>query len=219
MLYYATTQRASGRQCISTTVATTPAGPFKDLSTGPLVCQLSLGGSIDPYPIVDSDGAAYLLWKSDGNAIGQPTSLWSRRLSPNGLGWQPSSSPVRLLSEHPGTWQAPAIEGPAMVRSGTAYYLFYGAGRWNARSSGVGYAVCDSPLGPCADQAPSAPWLGTGPNATPAGPQGPTLFTDLDGALRLGFAGWSGRVGYPKGGVRAAWTGHLTFPGGHPILD
>src|SRR5437016_12398839 len=87
---------------------------------------------------------SYLLWKSDGNAIGQPTSLWSRRLSPNGLGWQPSSSPVRLLSEHPGTWQAPAIEGPAMVRSGTAYYLFYGAGRWNPRSSGVGYAVCDS---------------------------------------------------------------------------
>src|SRR5437016_6991029 len=33
---------------------------------------------------------SYLLWKSDGNAIGRPTSLWSRRLSPNGRGWQRS---------------------------------------------------------------------------------------------------------------------------------
>jgi beta-xylosidase len=48
LLYYTTTQAASGRQCISVATASTPAGPFRDRSKGPLVCQLSQGGSIDP---------------------------------------------------------------------------------------------------------------------------------------------------------------------------
>jgi hypothetical protein len=219
VLYYTARHRAAGRQCISAAVAPTPAGPFKDVSAGPLVCQLSLGGSIDPYPFVDRDGTAYLLWKSDGNAIGQPTSLWSRQLSPDGLGWPSSSTPVRLLDERPGTWQAPAIEGPAMVRTGATYDLFYGAGRWNSRSSGIGYATCDSPLGPCTDRTASGPWLRTGHDGGPVGPQGPTIFTDSHGDVRLGFAGWVGPVGYRNGGARAVWTGRLAFPGGVPTFS
>ena len=39
-----------------------------DMSTAPLIYQLSLGGSIDPSPFVDADGAAYLVWKADANA-------------------------------------------------------------------------------------------------------------------------------------------------------
>jgi beta-xylosidase len=215
VLYYTTTEAASGRQCISVATATKPTGPFRDRSSGPLVCQRSQGGSIDPYPFVDPSGALYLVWKSDDNAIGQPTSLWSRRMSSDGLGWALFSGATRLLAEQPTDWHVP-IEGPAMVWSQNRYYLFYGGGAWNSAESGIGYATCNGPLGPCVDQTQAQPWLGTG--ATDAiGPQGPTVFTDRTGALRLGFSGWAGTVGYP-GGVRALWTGLLHFTNGQPTL-
>jgi beta-xylosidase len=208
LLYYTTTERASRRQCISVATAAKPAGPFHDASTGPLVCQRSQGGSIDPYPFADSKGALYLLWKSDDNAVGEPTALWSRQLASGGVDWASGSRAVRLLNERPSKWHVP-VEGPAMVRSGSRYYLFYGGGRWNSGASGIGYATCTSPLGPCADETERVAWLKTG--ATDAvGPQGPTVFTDRSGDLRIGFSGWAGTTGYPDG-VRAFWTGRLRF--------
>jgi beta-xylosidase len=215
LLYYTTTHASTGRQCISVATASTPTGPFRDRSSGPLVCQLSQGGSIDPYPFVDPAGRLYLLWKSDDNAVGQATSLWSRRLTSDGLGWSWGSKAVRLLGEQPTGWHVP-MEGPAMVWSGNRYYLFYGGGPWYSEASGIGYATCTSPTGPCVDQTPATPWLATGAT-TAVGPQGPAVFRDLSGALRLGFSGWAGTVGYPAG-VRALWTGLLRFTNGQPTL-
>jgi beta-xylosidase len=215
VLYYTTTEASSGRQCISVATAATPTGPFGDSSTGPLLCQRSQGGSIDPYPFVDPRGALYLIWKSDNNALGQETALWSRQLRSDGLNWAPFSRTVQLLGEQPTGWHVP-IEGPAMVWSQNRYYLFYGGGAWNSAGSGIGYATCKGPLGPCVDRTAAVPWLATG--ATDAvGPQGPTVFTDLTGTLRIGFSGWSGTVAYP-GGVRAVWTGPLRFTNKQPTL-
>jgi beta-xylosidase len=213
-LYYTTTERASRRQCISVATATKPAGPFTDSSTEPLVCQRSQGGSIDPYPFADPSGL-YLLWKSDENAGGKPTALWSRQLASDGQAWASGSKAVQLLDERPSRWHVP-IEGPAMVRAKGRYLLFYGGGRWNSGASGIGYAICKSPLGPCADETERLAWLAT--DATDAvGPQGPTVFTDRNGSLRIGFAGWAGTTGYPDG-VRAFWTGRLRFADGHPTI-
>jgi len=53
--------RTAERQCISRAVSDNPAGPFVDERSEPLVCQLELGGSIDPSPFVDADGTPYLL--------------------------------------------------------------------------------------------------------------------------------------------------------------
>ena len=51
-------------------MAATPARePFIDRSSEPLIFQHRRGGSIDPSPFVDDDGRAYLLWKSDDNAL------------------------------------------------------------------------------------------------------------------------------------------------------
>ena len=215
LLYYTTTEAATGWQCISVATATAPTGPFTDSSSGPLVCQRSQGGSIDPYPFVDPKGSLYLLWKSDNNRLGDPTSFWSRQLRSDGLGWAAFSRTAQLLDEQPTSWHVP-IEGPAMVVSQNRYYLFYGGGPWDSAGSGIGYATCKGPLGPCTDQSPALAWLATG--ATEAvGPQGPTIFTDLTGALRIGFSGWAGTPGYP-GGVRAFWTGPLGFTNRKPTL-
>jgi beta-xylosidase len=215
LLYYTVRHQSSGRQCVSVAPAKEPDGPFRDTSSAPLVCQRSLGGSIDPAVFTDSSDTTYLLWKSDDNALGRKTSLWARPLATGGLVFDRSSVPVRLLTQS-ARWQAPAIEGPSMVRSGDTYYLFYGAGGWDSSTSGIGYATCPSPLGPCTDRSTDGPWLDDDPDGdAPVGPQGPSVFMDRSGRTRLGFAGWNGRVGYPRG-VRSLWIAPLSFTGGVP---
>jgi beta-xylosidase len=217
LLYYTVRQTSSGRQCVSVATAAAPAGPFTDASDGPLVCQLSHGGSIDPSVFTDARGTAYLLWKSDDNALGQKTSLWSRPLAADGAGFARFSVPVRLLTQT-AAWQAPAIEGPSMVEASRGFYLFYGAGDWKSSSSAIGYATCASPLGPCTDRSTVGPWLASGTDgAPPIGPQGPAVFVDGKGRTRLAFAAWNGPVGYPLG-ARALFTAPLSFPNGRPTL-
>ena len=128
----------------------------------------------------------------------------------------PGTSPTLLLSQS-AAWQAPAIEGPAIVRNGSTYYLFYGANSWNSSSSGIGYATSRSLLGPYTNQSPFGPWLGSTGKAT--GPQGPMIFS-AGGATRMAFAAWSGPVGYQNGGVRALWIGTLGFRWwGTPVIS
>jgi beta-xylosidase len=218
VLYYTARFEAAGRQAISVATASDPAGPFVDRSSGPLVFQAERGGSIDPSPFLDTDGTAYLLWKSDDNALHKPTVLWGRLLAPGGVGFAWWSSSRRLLTQT-AAWQAPALEGPTMVKSGKTYFLFYGANDWNSSRSAIGYATCSGPLGPCVDRSTTGPWFATNPGGTaPVGPQGPTLFTDVTGNLRLGFAAWNGVVGYPAG-ARALWTARLSFANGKPVLN
>ena len=220
VLYSTVEQASTGRQCITRATASSPTGPFTDSSTGPLVCQLTLGGSIDAYAFTDAGGTPYLLWKSDNNALGKPTTLWGQQLSADGLSFASGSSAVALVNESTTSpWQPPAIEGPAMVASGGTYYLFYGGGAWASSKSAIGYATCSSPLGPCRDQTVLSPWYATAKNGSPpVGPQGPTVFTDLSGQLRLGLSGWNGTVGYGNGGVRSFWIGALGFSRGKPVL-
>jgi beta-xylosidase len=217
VLYYTARQTWSGRQCVSMATGTAPGGPFTDTSQAPLVCQLSLGGSIDPSVFTDAQGTSYLLWKSDNNADGRRTSLWAQPLAADGAGFARSSAPVRLLTQT-AAWQAPAIEGPSMVQWGKTYVLFYGAGDWSSSTSAIGYAACQSPLGPCTDRSTAGPWLATDPDGDPpVGPQGPGVFVDRTGRTRLSFAAWNGPVGYPVG-VRSLWTAPLSFVGGIPTL-
>ena len=213
VMYYTVRDAAYGRQCISTAVSATPGGPFSDASTGPLVCQLGHGGSIDSNPFVTSTGALYLLWKSDDNAIGQPTELWSQPLAAGGLavGGRPS-----LLLTESRAWQSPAIEGPTMVASQGVDYLFYGAGNWNSAGAAIGYATCRSPAGPCTNASVLGPWVGT--HGAAVGPSGPATFTTTAGGLEMAYHAWTGGVGYQNGGVRSLWIDTLSFRQGRPVL-
>jgi hypothetical protein len=74
-----------------------------------LVCQTHLGGSIDPHPFVDAGGSAYLLWKADSNAMGQPSTMFAQQLRPDGLAL--TGQPSALLSSG-AAWEEPLIENP-----------------------------------------------------------------------------------------------------------
>ena len=209
LMYYTAHDPSLGHQCVSVATASTPAGPFTDGASGPLICQSTNGGSIDPNPYLDpSSGQLVLLWKSDDNSVGQTTHLWGQPLTANGLAFAPGTSPSLLLSQT-AHWQAPAIEGPTIAVHNGRYYLFYSANNYASSSSGIGYAVSSSLLGSYSNQSWFGPWLGSRGNAT--GPQGPSVFTDASGSLRLAFAAWDGKVGYNNGGVRSLWIGSLSF--------
>jgi beta-xylosidase len=219
IMYYTVHDSSLGVQCISVATSTTANGPFTDTSHAPLLCQTRKGGSIDPNPYLDTaTGKLYMLWKSDDNSFGAGhlTNLWGQQLAADGLSLV-AGKPSHLLSES-ATWQSPAIEGPAMIRNGGTYFLFYGANNFDTANSGIGYATSSSPVGPFTNHSVAGPWLGTTGNAK--GPQGPMLFTDGSGATRMAFAAWYGVVGYENGGVRSLWIGTLGFTAaGTPTLS
>jgi beta-xylosidase len=213
-LFYTARHRPSGRQCISVATAPVPDGPFRDTSQDPLVCQVDRGGSIDPDPFVDIDGTTYLLWKSDDNALGRKTAIWSQRLDPSSLTL--TGEPVTLLKQDR-AWEVPLVEGPAMVRAAGSYFLFYGAGWWESSSAAIGYAVCETPLSGCSKKTRKGPWLAS--SSVVSGPAGPAFFTGTDGKLRIAYHGWTpGRVGYAIGGHRSLWIDRVDIVDGVPRI-
>jgi len=224
LLYYAVRYETAGRQAISLAAAPDPAGPFTDRSEAPLIFQEDRGGSIDPSPFVDADGTAYLLWKSDDNAIGGTASLWGAPLEPDGR--QLAGPPVELLRQDAG-WEEPLIEAPSLARVGRVqgsgdvpddeYVLFYSGGWWESDAYGIGYATGRSPLGPFRKETADRPCLASEPGM--AGPGGAEVFTDVAGAWHVAFHAWTPpHIGYDDGGVRSLWIEPLSFEDGHPRI-
>ncbi len=211
VMYYTGRSAAAGRQCISVATSATPSGPFTDTSSSPFICQLDEGGSIDPRPYLAPDGVWYLLWKSEGNALGRPTHLWGQRLTCDGRALV--GAPARLLSGRC-AWQAHVIEGPDMVLVGGVHYLFYSGGNWESSAASIGYATCASPLGPCHNASTTRPWMASHGDAL--GPSGPVFFVGHDGMTRMAYHAWTPVVGYANGGARSLWIDTVSFGGDRP---
>jgi hypothetical protein len=210
--YYTVRDAASHRQCISRAVAATPVGPFHDDSAGPLVCQLEHGGSIDPSPYVDTDGRAYLLWKSEGLGGAAAPTLWSQELTADGLGL---TGPARPLISVDRSFERGVVEGPSMLRDGDRYFLVYAAGDWNAGAYATAYASCTAPTGPCT-KPDDGRVLRSGPQL--AGPGGAEVFRDRDGALWAVFHAFSEpNVGYPSS--RYMHIARLRVVDGRIVID
>jgi hypothetical protein len=183
VLYFATQDAASGLECIGRATSSRPEGPYVDRSSAPLVCQQSLGGSIDPSVVRDSKGTAYLLWKNDGNAQNDPVSLWEQRLSPDGLRLLGTAN--RLLgADEP--WQKGIVESPAMLAASKGgWWLFYSGGFWRSRDYATGLAYCATIEGPCRETS-TAPFLASGP--TELSPGGLDTFIDSRGTVWASFS-------------------------------
>lgn len=214
VLYYTVREPTGGRQAISCARSATPGGPYADGSGGPLVYQHDLGGSIDASPFVDVDGSAYLVWKADSNAIGQPSSLWLQALAADGLSL--TGGPTRILG-HDATWENPLVEAPSVVRAAGGYHLFYSANWWNTDRYAIGYATAPNIRGPYTKVTTGGAWFAS--DGVVAGPGGQEWFTDGAGRLRMAYHGWTpDQVGYP-GGARSLRLATVTFPGGRPVAS
>jgi Glycosyl hydrolases family 43 len=215
VMFYATEVAGTGQQCISTATSSSPAGPFNDSSAAPLICQTSMGGSIDPQPFVDVNGTPYLYWKSNAGLSSVPASIWAALLSPDGLSL--ASSPRSVLSQDQ-PWES-TVEGPDMVDASGSYVLFYSGGAWNSPGYGVGYAECAGPFGPCT-KPKGAPILHS--DSARLGPGGESLFQDPSGNWWMAYHAWDGPVSdysYSSGAFRSLWIAPVTFSGATPTVD
>lgn len=214
VLYYTAQHAAQGIQCVGRATSSTPTGPFVDSTSAPLVCQYDRGGSIDPSPVIDSSGKPVLLWKSDDNARSLPTSIWSQPLTADGLAL--TGKLTRLLgADRP--WEGGVVEGPSMVNRSGKWVLFYGGNDWSSASSGIGYATCSGPAGPCTKRSLDGPWLAGRDGGE--GPAGPETFVDAAGRLRLSYHAWVGGVGYETdGAARSLWIDDLVVKNGVPTI-
>jgi Glycosyl hydrolases family 43 len=236
MYYTATETQAPGYQCIGVATSPTPLGPYRDSSLQPMVCQdgngwgaptimgsPSLGGSIDPDVFKDSTGNSWLLWKNDGNRVGQPTTIWSVRLTSDLLA-PASNSTNEILTNSQGSWEGSIIEGPNMyetqIQNGPSttdsYYLFFSANVEASSAYAVGWASCVGPAGPCTDQTTlSGPILSSAPGLS--GPGGPALFRapgEAADQATLTVAGWQGAtIGYSSCGIRPMYEADVSFTG------
>jgi hypothetical protein len=183
VLYFSTQEASSGLECIGAAVASDPAGPYRDGSPTPLICQRALGGSIDPSVVPDAPGGPALIWKSDGNANGAPVGIWEQQLSGNGLSF--AGVPHHLLgTQEP--WQHGIVEGPAMqADTHGGWWLFYSGGSWQSNTYATGVAWCAAVDGPCADTSTS-PFLAGLPTAV--SPGGLDTFRDAAGHLWASYS-------------------------------
>ncbi|HEX5705892.1 MAG TPA: family 43 glycosylhydrolase [Pyrinomonadaceae bacterium] len=147
---YYTARKKDGPLCVAVATARRPQGPYRD--HGPLVCQEV--GSIDGFPVTDERGRRYLLWKEDGNSVQKPTPIWAQRLSNDGTRLVGERQEILRNTE---PWEKHAtlpygdlIEGPAVVRRGGWFYMFYSGNFCCARECNymMGVARARSLLGP-----------------------------------------------------------------------
>ncbi len=211
VMYYSTIFGSSGDQCISSATSASPTGPFVDSSTAPLVCQLTLGGSIDPSVFVDPTAGIFLDWKSEG-AGPQPPTIWAQQLSGTGTKLVGTGPSPLLTATMP--WEHGIVEAPDMFWLAGERYLFFSGGRWTTATYATGVADCTGPLGPCTASSTS-PILTRGGGI--AGPGGASAFTDIAGRPYLAFAAWlPGQVGEPHS--RLLYVRPLQVSDGQPSL-
>ena len=205
-LYYSTAAPDPSRECLSVAISGQANGPFVDDSAGPLVCPDG-GGAIDPSVFTASDGRKYLLRKEFGGEDG----IVAQELSADG---RTLTGPREVLLRSDQFWEGGIVEGPSMLEHEGRYYLFYSGNAWSSEQYAMGYAVCDSPLGPCV-RAPNGPWLASTERAK--GPGGGEVFLDRDAQPWMVLHAWiEGRVGYPDG-ARNLFVIPLAIVDGTPV--
>jgi beta-xylosidase len=213
MMYFTSDLAGSSppTMCIGDAISTNPAGPYIPSPT-PFICQLSMGGSIDPRVFVDSNGQASMIWKSDQNALktNVPTAIWSQPLSADGL--HLLGAPTEIFSPDE-AWQNAIVEAPQMVLVNGAYYLFYSGGWFNQTSYAIGVARCSGPVGPCHD---TSSWPLLASNAQGAGPGEESVFSNNAGIWML-YTPWSSALPNP-GPPRPVAMAHLGFGPDGPYL-
>ncbi|GAA1363732.1 family 43 glycosylhydrolase [Catellatospora chokoriensis] len=208
LLYYTARSTAVGRQCIGAALATSPIGPFTPVGTQPLVCNGGEGGDIDASSFVDSTGARYLLYKDDGNAIGQPTSLWLQGVAADGLTFQ--GGRVELLrSGRPE--EAGVIEAPVLTKVGTQYVLFYSLGGYGGDGYQTSYATSAALTGPYTKAFRSLITTES-VDGTVRGPGGADVVRDAAGDSIV-FHGWINNYS-----ARGMYVAALGWAGGFPVV-
>src|SRR6266508_223703 len=216
VMYYTSRDKASDKQCVGVAVSDKPEGKLKDTNDKAFVCQSEQGGTIDSSQFRDEDGKLYLYYKNDGNCCGLPTYIYAQEMAPDGLSLL--DEPVQLIRNDQ-VWEAHVIEAPTMFRHDGQYYLFYSANDYGGVPYAVGYAACDSPLGPC-QKAAENPILKSDVEDNKnlvIGPGHQTLL-QLGDQTWIFYHAWQVLPGGFRGDSRFMWLDRLDWIDGKPVV-
>jgi beta-xylosidase len=103
------------------------------------------------------------------------------------------------------------VEAPQLWREDGRLYLFYSANAFDGDLYAVGYATCETPLGPCRD-APGNPILKSACAAS--GPGHQTLVRDGDETWML-YHAWPANENADE---RRLWLDRVTWEDGRPVV-
>ncbi|MCE7064950.1 family 43 glycosylhydrolase [Dyadobacter sp. CY326] len=129
---YYTAHKKDGNLCVGVASADSPEGPYKD--HGPLVCEAD--GSIDGFPMRDENNKLHLIWKEDGNSIGQPTPIWIQPLNEERTAL---IGEKKELFRNDTKWEGNLVEGVSIVKNNGYFYAIYAAA--GCCGSGCTYAT------------------------------------------------------------------------------
>jgi beta-xylosidase len=215
---HATRMRPDGLTlCIGAAVAKKATGPFVP-QAAPLTCG-DAHGVIDVSPFRDTDAQGrvqlWLLYKTDGNCCGVPTTFVAQHLSDDGQ--QLRGAPQTLLgvvNDQP--WEGKVVEAPQLVRHADRYFLFYAGNDYGSGAYATGYARCDSPAGPCQD-APENPILRSQPGPPALVGPGHQHVFEFHGRSWIAFHGWRPASAAHKR-YRAMYILPLDWRDGRPVV-
>jgi arabinan endo-1,5-alpha-L-arabinosidase len=169
---YFSARDTDGKLSIGAASSPDPLGPYTALAQ-PLVHDANMG-LIDASEFTDTDGTPYLIWKEDGNAVGQHTPIHAQPLAADGLSLTGTRS---TLITNDQAWEGAVTEGPFMIEHAGTYYLFYSGNSYANATYAVAVAKASSPTGPFTKAAgpivtSTSTWIGPGHNSVVAGPGG-----------------------------------------------
>lgn len=215
VLYYTARDKASDRQCIGVAVSDAPQGRFRDTNDAPFICQPDEGGSIDASPFLDGE-TLYIYWKNDGNCCAKATYLYVQELAPDGLSLVGEST---RLVRNDNAWEGNLVEAPTMVKHEDGYFLFFSANDYAGPKYAVGYATCESAVGPCQD-APENPIIVSRMKELPlvVGPGHQDVF-EVDGETWMMYHAWEVTSAGLRGGRRFLYIDQLNWQDGKPVLN
>lgn len=217
--YSAALLEDNSKHCIGAAVASTPHGPFTPQST-PLACPISQGGAIDSSAYQDVDGTFYVVYKVDGNSIGNggscgnsvapiaPTPIMLQQVATDGF--TPVGSAVELIDRS--TLDGPLVEAPSLMRTTAGkYVLFFSSNCFASSYYDLTYAFADNVTGPYVKR---GPMLITGSDGGLYSPGGADVAAD---GVHQVFH--SGNVGPDNMGWRLMYTQKITVDSVNEVVS
>ena len=190
-----------GQVCLSVATETTltPMDPqFVDNSKGPLECEASYGGSLDPSATIDpATGVAYLIWKTNDGSKVMASHLFVAQLDAAGTGFAGAPHDIWYNNTVLAPWET-TTDDPDMVFADGQWVVLFSVGSWQSWGYGEAYIVCSSPVGPCTQPDTTGPFLSQAWGAPPGGlgPGGGSLMYDPTQGWFLFYEAWGGGSRY-----------------------
>lgn len=215
-MYFSATTLTGGDgrfHCVGTATSHSISGPYDSNSDTPFACPLEKGGAIDASGFRDTNGARYVVYKIDANAIGnggvcnnqvppiQETSIMLQRVEEDGL--TKIGDEIKILAN--GEYDGGNIQAPVMSKAADGtYVLYFSSNCYTTADYATSYATGPSPTGPFEKTA--FPLLLTGNGIW--GPGGASVTV---GGEFMAFHGYASEE--DVGGRRAMYVAHPVHVG------